>query len=357
MLQKYQMKKKLTINKESTIKDAMKLLNETGENCLLVVENNKFYGTLTDGDIRRSILSGIKTRSSIESCVNTSPVFFEYYNYDISDVKSVMLKKKIDLIPLIDKNNVVIDYLTWDKVFGKDKVKSRSSLNIPVVVMAGGKGTRMKPFTNVLPKPLIPIKDKTMIEYIISQFTDYGCEQFYISINYKSKIIKAFFDELKPPYQTIFIDEEKPLGTAGSLYQIKDKINSPFFVSNCDILINCDYSKLFNFHVKGGYDLTLVASTKEFVIPYGACEIDKNGELLKINEKPSYDFLVNTGLYILNPNITSFIPKNKFYHITHLIEDLKKQDLKIGVFPVSEDAWIDVGQWSEYQNALKVVQK
>ena len=351
------MKKKITINKDSTIRDAMKLLNKTGENCLLVVEDNKFFGTLTDGDIRRSILSGEKTNSSIEKSTNTSPEFFENDNYEISKVKDLMLKKKIDLIPLIDKNRVVIDYLTWDELFGKDNIKTSSTLNVPVVVMAGGKGTRMKPFTDVLPKPLIPIKDKTMIECIISQFTDVGCKDFYISINYKSKIIKAFFDELKPSYQISYIDEKKPLGTAGSLHQIKDIISSPFFVTNCDILINCDYSKLYKFHVDGGHDLTLVASTKQFVVPYGACEIDNNGELLKINEKPIYDFLVNTGLYILNPNVTSFIPKNKFYHITHLIEDLKKQSLSIGVYPISEDAWIDVGQWSEYQSAIKVLQK
>ena len=192
-----------------------------------------------------------------------------------------MLKKKIDLIPLIDKNRVVIDYLTWDELFGKDNIKTSSTLNVPVVVMAGGKGTRMKPFTDVLPKPLIPIKDKTMIECIISQFTDVGCKDFYISINYKSKIIKAFFDELKPSYHNSYIDEKKPLGTAGSLHQIKDIISSPFFVTNCDILINCDYSKLYKFHVDGGHDLTLVASTKQFVVPYGACEIDNNGELFK----------------------------------------------------------------------------
>ena len=204
----------------------------------------------------------------------------------------------------------MIDYLTWD---GLGEEKDYDLRNIPVVIMAGGRGTRLEPFTKVLPKPLVPIHETTIIERIINTFTKKKCEDFYLTVNYKSRIIKAYFEELQPNYNVHFIDEPEPLGTAGSLIYLKDKIKNHCFVTNCDILIKIDYLNLLEFHINGKYDLTLVASAKEYVIPYGTCEIDKFGELSHINEKPSYDLLINTGLYVLNPEILKFIPENKLY--------------------------------------------
>jgi NDP-sugar pyrophosphorylase family protein len=123
-------------------------------------------------------------------------------------------------------------------------------------------------------------------------------------------------------------------------------------VTNCDIIIKADYASIYEFHQKGGFDITLVASAKEYVIPYGTCELNADGHLSHINEKPQYDFLINTGLYVLNPDVLKIIPENEFYHITHLIEDAKNQGKKVGVFPIDDDAWIDVGQWTEYQQVV-----
>ena len=150
-----------------------------------------------------------------------------------------------------------------------------------------------------------------------------------------------------------FINEKKPLGTAGSLKFLTKKLDKPFFVSNCDIIVKANYESIYDFHLSGKYDITLVASTKEYIIPYGTCILNKSGHLLKIDEKPEYNFLVNAGLYVLNPSILNFIPENKFYHITNLIEDLLKQNMKIGVFPIDEDEWIDVGEWAEYKKAVE----
>ena len=133
---------------------------------------------------------------------------------------------------------------------------------------------------------------------------------------------------------------------------IQKKFKDPFFVTNCDIIIKFDYLSLYVFHFDGNYDLTLVASAKEINIPYGTCELNKKGSLLRINEKPQYNFLINTGLYVLSPNILKLIPDEKFYHITDLIEDASKKGLSIGVFPVDDDSWIDVGEWAEYKKAL-----
>ena len=218
--------------------------------------------------------------------------------------------------------------------------------------MAGGKGTRLEPFTKVLPKSLVPVNEKPIIEHIIERFTMIGCSDFYITVNYMSKIIKAYFEELQPNYNISFVDEHEPMGTAGSMGFLNEKFNKPFFVTNCDIIIKANYNSLYNFHKSGGYDITLVASTKEYIIPYGTCELNDEGHLSQINEKPKYDFLINTGLYLLNPEMLNLIPENKFYHITHLIENAKNKGKKVGVYPIDDDAWIDVGQWVEYKQVV-----
>jgi NDP-sugar pyrophosphorylase family protein len=176
-------------------------------------------------------------------------------------------------------------------------------------------------------------------------------------VNYKGRILKAYFEELQPDYNVIFVDENEPLGTAGSLQLLMGKFDKPFFVTNCDIIVKADYTSLYSFHKKEKNDITLVASAKEYIIPYGTCELNSDGHLSHINEKPKYDFLINTGLYVLSPEVLELIPKNKFYHITHLIEDAKKKGKKVGVFPIEDDAWIDVGQWAEYQKAIEQMLK
>jgi NDP-sugar pyrophosphorylase family protein len=265
-----------------------------------------------------------------------------------------LLNEKLDLIPVVDEEDQVVNYITWDNIDGAEKSK-KNNLDVPVVIMAGGTGTRMEPFTKVLPKPLIPVQDKTIIEHIIERFTDIGCLEVYLTVNYKSKIIKAYFEDLQPKYNVTFVDEKTPLGTAGSLQYLKEKFDKPFFVTNCDVIIKADYATLYEFHQKGEYDITLVASEKDYIIPYGTCELNSDGHLSHINEKPKYNFLVNTGLYVINPEVLKLIKTKKFYHITHLIEDAKNNGKKVGVFPVDEDSWFDVGQWAEYRQTVKML--
>ncbi len=347
--------KDITVNQSISIRDAMKALDSTAEKCLLVVdENNKLLGTLTDGDIRRSILSGAKFSVDISDCYNSKPITLVKGKYKVNDVKKLFNDKKIDLIPIIDQEFVVVDFVTWSTINGTKK-PSKSLNDVSIIIMAGGKGSRLQPFTNVLPKPLVPVQEKPIIEHIIDRFSEFGCSHFYLSINYKGKILKAYFEDLEPAYKVNYIEEKEPLGTAGSLRLISGKFNKPFFVTNCDIIIKTDYAKLYDFHCKGGYDVTLVASLKEHIIPYGTCELNSDGNLSHINEKPHYDFLINTGLYVLNPDVLNLIPKDKFYHITHLIEDVKNNGKKVGIFPVDDDKWIDVGQWNEYKKVIDLL--
>ncbi len=348
--------KNITIHPQATIKEAMEALDKTAEKVLLVVdENQAMIGTLTDGDIRRHILKGRGLTDIIKNAFYTNPVFIFQEDFDPDKIKSVFLKNKINLIPVLDKNRRVVDFITWEKAFGNNKKSEKQKLDIPVVIMAGGKGSRLDPFTKVLPKPLIPLGDKTVIDRIIDNFRIYGIYKFHLTIHHMSKIIRAYFEEKNPNYSIEFTEEDEPMGTAGSLKLLKNKLNGPFFVSNCDIIIEADYADIFRFHTKNSYDITLVASARQFNIPYGICDLNGNGSLKMIQEKPEYNFLVNTGFYVLNPGVIDLIPDNQLFHITHLIDKVKENNGITGVYPVSEKAWIDVGQWAEYRKALKVI--
>ena len=349
--------KDITILPQATIKEAMEAMGKASEKVLLVVDNDKkLIGALTDGDIRRYILKGRDLIGTIQEAYNPNPIFVFQEDYNLEKIKKVLTKNKIDLVPILNQSRKIVDFITWDKVFGNNRKSENQKLDVQVVIMAGGSGTRLEPFTKVLPKPLIPVGDKPVIDHIIDRFRAYGVCQFYLTIHHMSKILRAYFEEKNPDYSIGFAEEDEPRGTAGSLKLLKDKLNKPFFVSNCDIIIDANYSDIFRFHANNDYDITLVASAKQFNIPYGICELNGSGSLKRIQEKPEYNFLVNTGLYVLNPVVIDLIPEDKLFHITHLMDKVKENKGTIGVYPVSENAWIDVGQWAEYRNALKVIE-
>lgn len=339
------------------IREALKTLNKAATGCLIIInEKGKLVGTLSDGDIRRCILSKRSLNGTINNLYTKSPLYLVDGQYNDRDVKNIFLKCKISIIPIVDSNKMVIDFLHNIEYFSDDQAKKEkfnNLSNVPVVIMAGGKGTRLEPFTHVLPKPLVPIREKPIIEHIIERFTELGCSDFYLTANYKGKILKAYFEELQPNYDVHFVEEKQSLGSAGSLRFLDGKLNLPFFVTNCDTIIKAEYTDLYEFHQKNDYDVTLVASAKEYVIPYGTCELNSEGHLSHIKEKPRYDLLINTGLYVLNTEVLKLIPKNRIYHMTNLIEDAKNHGKKVGVFPIDDDDWIDVGQWAEYQKAVE----
>jgi dTDP-glucose pyrophosphorylase len=344
----------LMIRCGSRIRDALKQLEETERKTLFVVDGERrLVGTLTDGDIRRWILAEGSLDGAVEKICNTNPCV-AHRGYDVEWVKKQMLDKRIASIPVLGSGREVVEVLFWNDLFGESVARKHASpIELPVVIMAGGKGTRLDPFTKVLPKPLIPLGDKTVIEIIIDSFVQYGVEKFYISVNYKSRIIKSYFEELNPPYAIEYIHEERPLGTAGSLGFLRGKIETSLIVSNCDVIIRTDYRDIVEHHHSSRDDITLVASLKNYNIPYGVCELGNGGTLSRIREKPEYNFLVNTGMYVLRPAALELIPENEFFHITHLIERVQAAGGRIGIFPISDKSWIDTGEWIEYRNALR----
>jgi len=337
----------LFISKEADILTAMKIMDEQRKKLLIVGENNKYYGLLSIGDIQRAMIRDNKLSNSIESIMRTDYVVATPTVTE-SEIKELMLQLRAEFMPVVDENKEVISVFFWEDFFGDIVQAPLFKFNIPVVIMAGGFGSRMRPLTYVLPKPLIPINDKTFLEEIFERFYKHGCDRFYLSVNYKADLIKYYLKEQNLPYYIDYFIEDKPLGTAGSLSLLKEKINETFFVSNCDILIEQDYSEVLKYHRDNKNDITVISALKNYHIPYGTIETGENGKLIKLVEKPDMTFQINSGMYILEPHLLTEIPEGDFFHITHLIEQTKDKGGKVGVFPVSEKSWKDIGQWDEY---------
>jgi dTDP-glucose pyrophosphorylase len=344
--------KEISIFKRSTISDALKRMDIVKKKLLLVLNDDfTFFSLLSIGDIQRAIINNHDLTSQIINILRDE-VKVAHVNDNPKDIKEHIKRKRNDFMPIIDETKQIVDVIFWEDLF--QEKQHVGQFKLPIVIMAGGKGTRLKPITNVIPKPLIPINDKTIIEDIMDSFVYQGCSEFHLSVNYKADLIRYYFNDLKNSnYKINYFQEEKPLGTAGSLSLLKGKINQTFFVSNCDILIDQDYSEILKYHRENKNKITIVAALKHYPIPYGTIETGSNGMLIELTEKPDLTFKINSGMYIIEPDILNEIPDNQFYHITDLIENLKKIGNKVGVFPISEKSWQDIGNWDDYLKSIK----
>ncbi|MDP2167699.1 MAG: nucleotidyltransferase family protein [Thermodesulfovibrionales bacterium] len=342
---------KLIITPDKTVKAALKQIDKGGEGILFVADKEmRLIGVLTDGDIRRHILKNGNLNDTIEGCFNKNPVYLKE-GYDPGAAKKLLVKHQIDIIPVTDGGGGLTGFITWPQVFGGG-MKEKEKIDLPVVIMAGGRGTRLDPFTKILPKPLIPIGEKPIVELIMDKFNEYGVSDFYLTVNYKAEMIKSYFDNVETGYKIRYIREKDFLGTAGSLRLLPGGVGGTFIVSNCDIIVEADYADLVKFHKKGRHSLTIVGSIQHYKIPYGIIEYKEGGGLKAINEKPEYDMLINTGLYVLEKEALEHISKGKAFHMTDLISALLKKKKKIGVYPVSEKSYVDIGQWEEYKKNI-----
>tara|TARA_B110000483_G_C18038236_1_gene481506 strand:- start:146 stop:973 length:828 start_codon:yes stop_codon:yes gene_type:complete len=270
-------------------------------------------------------------------------------------IRDIFLKFKLDLIPIVE-NKKIIDIMIWSDFFsGKKTLETKK---ISVVIMAGGKGSRLHPFSKVLPKPLVPVNEIPIIEIILEKFLKYNILDIFISINYKSKILISYLKTTKFYKRIQFISEKNPMGTIGSLALLKNKkLSKNFFVANCDVVINTDYKSILDFHENKKNDITIVCAIKKIKIPYGTCEINKNGTLIRMLEKPEIKKFINVGLYVLNKSIFSIIGKNDGMNFDELLKKAKKNRKKIGIFPIEDSSWFDFGQWDEYEKSINEIKK
>jgi dTDP-glucose pyrophosphorylase len=336
-----------------TLSEALRRMDNIDRKLLIIADASyTFLGLLSIGDIQRAIIA--------DAAIDAPALKFIRANIRIAsdqddnvEVKKQILQFRLEYMPILDQNKKVIDVIFWEDVVSPNTESDSPQLNLPVVIMAGGFGTRLRPLTNILPKPLLPYGDSTILENIIGRFQKFGCNHFHVSVNYKADLIQFYFDSLgEKEYNVSLFTEDKPLGTAGSLGLLQNKLSTPFFVSNCDILIDQDYSAIYDYHKEHNNELTLVASLKQYNIPYGTLESGANGELISLKEKPELTFMINCGMYLLEPHLLKEIPEDTFFHITHLIEQIKNRGGKVGVFPVSEKSWVDIGEWPLYSKVL-----
>jgi len=334
----------------------MDALTKGNARLVLVVDtDDRLLGTLSDGDLRRFVLAGNELSSSIQGAFNQNPTCVQVDSFSKQDLRRLFQEKSVTLIPVVDNEGRVVDHVSWEEAFEGDEKKAEDIRDVPIVIMAGGQGTRLKPFTHVLPKPLIPIDGKPIIEHIMDRFRDAGGTSFYVTVNHKARILRAYLENGDGARDIAFVEEEMALGTAGALRLLAGRFNEPAIVSNCDVLVAVNYRELMDFHVASGCSITMVASAQSYRVPYGACSINDDGTLRGIEEKPELAMLANTGLYIVNPSVFDRIPEDEVYHMTNLIADLMQGDDSVAVFPVSSEAWVDIGQWEEYRRAARLM--
>jgi len=335
------------VSKEISVVQAMERIDAGRRGLVFVVdEEQHLLGCITDGDIRRWLIKTADMTATLAQLLYRMPKYF--VEGDNSDPQEYMSQNHITAVPVVDADMRVLDihFASFYRKKGTPK-KCDALKNVPVIIMAGGKGTRLYPFTKILPKPLIPIGEIPIVERIMDRFAEYGVTDFYMTVNYKRGMIKSYFDDLQPNYHIHYVDEYKPSGTAGSITLIQETFTKPVIVTNCDSLIENDLGEIYERHIRSGNAMTIVASLKNIQIPYGVLDITKDGIVERMREKPSLSQFINTGMYVVDPALLKMIPKDTVYHMTHLAEDAMKQNMQVGMFPISEDSFLDMGEFQE----------
>jgi len=348
LLQKKKQVEGIKIVREKTILEGMQQLNDTASQILLVVDDDgKLFGSLTDGDIRRAIGDGKPLQTCVGEICNTSPKTLSRYSKEAA--LRLMEEFSISRIPVVDSNGVPIAVVSMTDILPEEDEAVREN---KVVIMAGGRGSRLDPITRIVPKPLLPVGDKPMLELIMESFAKCGFSEFLLSINYRKDFIKTYLAERSDlPFSISCIEEDTFLGTAGSLALMKEKLTETFFVSNCDILVDVNYISALEFHEENECAFTMVGALKKVSVPYGVIHL-RNGEFDRIEEKPDVPLIVNTGVYLLEPSCIDLIGRDEKLDMPDIIERIRREGSKVGVFPVHRK-WIDIGQWGEYKQALE----
>ena len=337
--------KKIKITIDANIKKALKVIDDGAIKIALVVDKkDKLIGTLSDGDIRRGFLRGLSINSPIKSLINKKPLIGKK-KYIKKKLLNIAFSKKIQQIPIVDSEGKVIEILLTDEN-KKDEIKSNK-----VVIMAGGKGSRLRPLTKNIPKPMLKVGGKPILQTIIKRFSDCGFKDLIICVNYKSHIIENYFGNGdKFGVKIEYVKEKKRMGTAGALSFIKKKLTKPFFFLFGYLLTDLNFEKMLDFHHKNDAEATMGVKEYCFNSPYGEVNL-VNENILFINEKPIHKFFANAGIYVLNPECISLVPK-KFFDMTTLFKKIILKKKKTISFPLDE-YWKDIGRLSDYKKANK----
>lgn len=327
----------------STIYKTMQVIDRSALQIALIVdEQNRLMGTVTDGDIRRGILRHVSLDSPVELVMNRDPIVASA-SESPGEIRAKMAARKLRHIPVVDHDFRILDLVLSDYLLPCEKPNR-------VVLMAGGLGTRLRPLTDHLPKPLLNVGGKPILETIIHNFLDYQFRNFYISVNYRSEQIMAHFgDGSKWGANIEYIRENQRLGTAGALSLLPDIPDKPIIVMNGDLLTKVNFDQLLQFHESNGLPATMCVREFQHQIPYGVVKTEEH-RLVDIVEKPVHSYFVNAGIYVLSPEVLHLIPSDTYYDMTTLFETLIRKNMGAGIFPIRE-YWLDIGRMSDFEKA------
>ncbi len=336
--------KKAVVRPDTTIRTTIEAIDSCGTQIAVVVdENNKLLGTVSDGDVRRAILKGILLENQVDQIMNPRPTTISS-NESRESILALMRSRRFLQIPVVDNEGclVAIEFL--------DELVQQTRRTNPVVLMAGGLGSRLQSLTADCPKPLLKVGSKPILETIIENFMEHGFYRFYISVNYKAEMIERYFgDGSRLGIEISYIRENERLGTAGALSLLPEGINEPLLVMNADLLTKVNFSHLLTFHSEHKPMATMCVREYEFQVPYGVVKVDKH-RLLGIEEKPVQRFFVNAGIYALSPEVLKLIPANTFFDMPTLFEKIIQLHQETAVFLVNE-YWMDIGQTDDFERA------
>lgn len=325
-----------------SLSEAMRDIDNNANGILFLTgQNGELTSCITDGDIRRFLLKGGKMDESAANAANHHPKTAS----SIEEAQKLYHEKNWIVIPVLDDHGIITDLYTGPKDFKK----RRGAINVPVVINAGGRGTRLDPYTRVIPKPLIPVGELPIIELIMKEYQSYTCNDFHIIVNYKKELIKAYFAENEEPYHITWYNEKKPLGTGGGLSLLKGVFSDTFFFANCDALLTANYERMIEFHKEHHNTITMICAYKNMTLPYGIVDMGKNGTIENMKEKPLMSFLTNTGIYIVEPEVVDDIPEDTPMGFPDIVDIERKKGKNVAVFPVGESDWMDMGQLSELE--------
>lgn len=332
------------ISPTSSILDTIAVIDQGAMQIAFVINAaGHLLGTVSDGDVRRAILRNIPMSEQVSQIMNTNPIIA---GKDVTrdQLRAMMSQAGIRQIPIVDEKNRVLRVETW-----QDTLRPLRKTN-PVILMAGGAGKRLGALTASCPKPMLKVGDKPILQTILESFIECGFDNFYFSVNYHADMIMNHFgDGRQWGVQIRYLRETTPLGTAGALGLLAEIPTEPMIVMNGDILTKVNFEQLLSFHQESGACTTMCIRDYQTQVPYGVVEVDEH-KLVSIFEKPVQHFFVSAGIYVLNPSVLSFLPKNERLDMPDLFRAILDTQTETAVFPIRE-YWIDIGRMDDYERA------
>lgn len=340
----YNADKKHILYNHETVRDALIKLNDLKKNTILIVvdEQERLIGSLTDGDLRRGFIKGLNFDNSLMDYLQPDPLFVYQDELHKTDFNNMRLRNFM-VVPIINRERKVVKILNLSEI--------QSVVPADVFIMAGGRGQRLMPLTADTPKPMLYVGDKPILEHNIDRLVRYGIKNIYLSVNYLAEKIQDYFKDGSDKGVSInYVHEDKPLGTLGSVKMVEELEHDYVMVMNSDLLTDIDFNGFFQAFIRSGADMAVATTMYNVEVPYGVMEVDNGNFVNALKEKPCYTYYSNAGIYIIKKELLSLVPHNEFYNVTDLMDSIISQGKKLVSFPIL-GYWLDIGKHNDFVQA------